>query len=590
MVDKKKRILFGASYSVSEPLGLLHLAGLARDLGWERRFNLVKNHNFEPFFEEVRAFKPDVVGFNVYTGNHLQLQEAFRRLKRDFPRIAIVAGGPHATYFPAETLNFADYVVMSEGFTALKKILTGEVRPGIIPLQDEARFPHPDRETFYAQYPEHGRSRIKSVITMTGCPFLCSYCYNASKPENIVGNLPPQVARDLIAKLGPKGRLFPKNVRSVDDVIAEGREIREKWPTEVIYFQDDVHGFDTAHWMPEFAKRWPKEVGLPYHAQIRWEMTRDKKRLDLFQEGGCFGLTLAIEAANPIIRSEVLNRLMPTEIIFTGMREIIERGMRVRSEQISGLPYGATRKRTPINLKADLELVELNVRLREETGGPTMAWLSTLAPYKGTNMGEYCARNGFYNGDSSDVPDTFFERSVMRFLKQWVGPNLEKVKDNPDVWLNHQELERYRNQNAELRRIFNFVTMVPKGHELATAYLQSEEPFSYERLGRETELHLQRLSAINPEAAHILENIQRINAQINSMQIHDRNLSKDIHSLASYFACIPKGNLAVERAIQYARMRGDSRLDRVELSTAIRHHLYDNVLYETSSLDTKKAV
>ena len=87
-----KRILFGASYSVIEPLGLLHLSGLARDLGLERKFHLVKDHNFESFFEAVKDFKPDVVGFNVYTGNHLQLREAFEKLKRDRPDVITVVG------------------------------------------------------------------------------------------------------------------------------------------------------------------------------------------------------------------------------------------------------------------------------------------------------------------------------------------------------------------------------------------------------------------------------------------------------------------------------------------------------------------
>jgi len=54
-----KRILLGASYSAIEPLGLLHLAGLARDEGWEPKIHLVKNHNFTDFFQIVKDFKPD---------------------------------------------------------------------------------------------------------------------------------------------------------------------------------------------------------------------------------------------------------------------------------------------------------------------------------------------------------------------------------------------------------------------------------------------------------------------------------------------------------------------------------------------------
>ena len=103
----KKRVLLGASYSVIEPLGLLHLAGLARDIGWERNFHLVKEHDYGEFFEKVKDFKPDVVGFNVYTGNHTQLFEAFKRLKAEHPDIVTIVGGPHATYFPSDCIKFS---------------------------------------------------------------------------------------------------------------------------------------------------------------------------------------------------------------------------------------------------------------------------------------------------------------------------------------------------------------------------------------------------------------------------------------------------------------------------------------------------
>ena len=303
---KAKRVLFGGAYSVIEPLGLLHLAGLARDLGWERRMVLVKNHDFEPLYERVREFKPDIVGFNIYTGNHLQTFDAFQRIRKDFPRIKLMLGGPHATYFPVDAAAHADYVVMSEGFRSLQTILTGDPKPGIFPMRGAMTFPSPDRSTFYADYPEHANSRIKSAITMTGCPYTCTYCYNSSTPDDIKDGLPPDVFAEMSQTKGMGGRLFPNNVRSVDDVIAECRDVVEHWPgTEVIYFQDDVHGFDVkpGGWMAQLAKRWTKEVGLPYHAQMRWEManplTEGRRRLDLLQEAGCFGLTLAIEAADP---------------------------------------------------------------------------------------------------------------------------------------------------------------------------------------------------------------------------------------------------------------------------------------------------
>jgi radical SAM superfamily enzyme YgiQ (UPF0313 family) len=582
---KNKRILFGASYSSIEPLGILHLSGLARDCGWDRKIHLVKNHNFEDFFESVKDYKPDIVGFNVYTGNHTQLAEAFYRLKKDFKNIMTIVGGPHPTYFPAESSEYSDYVVMSEGFGALKKILAGNTSPGIMPMGATQHFPLPDRETFYQDYPEHANSKIKSIITMTGCPYTCTYCYNSSTIKELADNLPPALAAALGKSMKSSGRLFPKNVRCMNQVIEEGKQIAERWPTSVIYFQDDIFGFDAKEggMLEQLAERWPKEVGIPFHSQMRWEMTVGKggeKRLDLVKEAGGFGITLAIEAADPIIRKEILDRGMPEEMIFEGMKNVVDRGFKIRTEQITGLPYGATSEPTKMNLDADLELLELNVRLKEETGGPTMAWASTLAPYKGTKMGTYCAQYGHYESDNNDVPDTFFESSVLRFPKEWHGPDLENKKNDPEVWLDGADLVRYRKQNAELRKLFNFFAAVPEGHILAEKYLKNIEDYSYDTLGEMTIHHLNSLENSNNNAKIALQKIESLETYIENTSVkHPKKDLKDLKSLASYFACLPKSKMAVDKTIDYSNKKNELSIDPGTLSTAVRHHLYDNVLY-----------
>ena len=572
----RKRILFGASYSAIEPLGLLHLAGLAKSVGWDSKIHLVKNHDFGSFFEKVKDFKPDAVGFNVYTGNHTQLAEAFKKLRRDSPGIMVLVGGPHATYFPVDSLTYADYVIMSEGFGGLRHVLNGTAKPGILPMQKIEQFPRPDRRVFYADYPEHAASYIKSLITMTGCPYTCTYCYNSSTPADLSDSLPADVAASLGKAMGMGGRLFPKNVRPLDDIIAEGKEIAENWPTEVIYFQDDVFGFDTkpGGMLEQLAERWPREVGIPFHAQMRWEMTVNdagKRRLDLIRKAGGFGLTLAIEAADYVIRKEVLDRAMPERTMFDGMKNVIGRGFKVRTEQITGLPYGATTTPTRMNLDADLELLELNIRLREETGGPTMAWASTFAPYNGTKLAKYCETHGHYESDNNDVKDTFFESSVLRFPREWVGADLAGLKNDPSVWLGDGDLDKYRKQNAELRRTFNFFVEVPRGHELARSYLASDRPYTHERLGRETEDHLNRLDV--PRAKSILQKIGDVRRHVEALALKAK-AKKDLTDLAPYFACVPKGTIAVDKLADC-----DEGIDPATLSTSIRHHLYDNVLY-----------
>ncbi len=575
----KKRVLLGAAYSSIEPLGLLHLGGLARNLGCERKFYLVKNHDFQPFFDMVKDYRPDIVGFTVYTGNHIQLHEAFKKLKRDFPNIQTAVGGYHPTYFPLESINHADFVVMSEGFKAFRDIINENAEKGIIPLKELEKFPLPDRVAFYKDYPEHGKSKIKSMITGTGCPYGCTYCYNSSTLEDL--KISPKTAEHFVRQ-GMGERLFPQNTRDLEDILKEGREIAENWPTEMIYFQDDVFGFDdkVGGFLDQLSETWPSQVDIPFHAQMRWEMTKSDKRLDYIRSAGGFGLTLAIEAADPDMRKNILDRHMNDELVFEGMEKLMDKGFKVRTEQITGLPWGVTPNITSMNLDADLEMLEYNVRLIRMTGGPTMAWASTLVPYLGTKIYNTCEEFGFYFSDNSDIQDTFFERSVLRFLKEWLGPKrAKKFKDNQEVWLSQDELERYRDQNAELRRIFNFVSLVPEGHKLARSYLESSLPFSFERIGQETKKFLENRS--DQESVKIMGKIRNLHNYFNGLE--NCEIKKEIINLIPYFAVLPKSELAIERVINYSVKKKETKLDTITLSTAIRHHLYDEVLYYTGN-------
>jgi len=486
-----KRVLLGSRYSVIEPLGILHLATIARQEGFETKITLIKDDDFDEFDKTVKEFSPDFIALTIYTGNHMQIFSYLEKLKSENPKVKIAVGGPHATYFPKESMQYADYVVLSEGFDSFRRILRGDAKPGIVHLNKREPFPIPEREMFYKAYPKHGSSPIKSVITQTGCPYSCTYCYNSSTLGNIAHLLTKRQIEKMKVCLGPTNRLFPKGFRLVDDIIEEIRIIKKISPlTKMIYFQDDVFGVNV-DWIQEFAEKYPS-LGLPFHAQLRFEYANPKhpktqEKLELLKDAGCTGFTFAIESACPTIRREVLNRNMKTELMFDVMTNLHQMGFKVRTEQMLGLPCGATSEPTKINLEADLDTLRLNVLLKEKTGLPTMAWASIFAPYKGTAIGDYCAKHGFYNGSNNDVPATFFERSVLRFPKNWVGLNLSA--DDPDFWLAPKELEDYRNKLQMLRDLFNYFSLVPKGHRLAKRFLL-EDDTGFKRLSTVTRHHL----------------------------------------------------------------------------------------------------
>ena len=432
-----------------DPLGLFHLAAVAKQEGWGVDIRLVEHS--QPFCLNEHY---DMVGFSVYTGLHQQAFKVLYDLRVHHPDTLIVVGGPHATCFPESCDAFADYVVVGQGAESLKDLLCGS-RPSEKHLTrcDDGPLPVGERQEFYAAYPEFERSPIKSLIGSLGCKFSCSYCYNSFR------------------------RPWRHSTRPVDLVLRDAEEVLRCSPcTRLFYFQDDVFGADLT-WLKEFSLKFPA-LGVPFHAQARVEMidpatNAGNRRLDLLCQAGCTGLTVAIESSSETVRTEVLNRRMDNGIFLRVLTRLGRLGLALRTEQMLGLPAGATEAPTPVNLELDLDLLEFNVRLREETGLPTVAWASVFTPYYKTRIWEYCRQHGHYTGTNDDLPATFFEESRLRFPSRHVGPSLAAESD---AWLDDGELSGYRQSMLELQRMFHLFAAVPKGHLLARKYLERRVP------------------------------------------------------------------------------------------------------------------
>jgi len=468
------KILLGANYSIIEPLGLLHLSSVAKQEGYDPKIMLVKDGDFSEMEAEIKRNSPDYVGFQSFTGNHLGVFDFFDRIRGEETKT--ILGGPHATYFPAESAKHSDYVVVSEGFNSLRRILNGAVDPGIVHLQKTEAFPPSDRVDFYRDHAVHRNNPIKSIITKTGCPYSCTYCYNSSGLANLKGQVGAAQLSEMKAALGKSDRLFVNSQRSVSDVLDEIALIKTVSPkTKMLYFQDDVFGANI-DWLREFSKRYDKSFS--YHAQLRFEYANPgkgpcKERLDLLKASGCTGLTFAIESADPIVRREVLNRNMDNGLVFNVLNYASQLGFKIRTEQMLGLPLGATEERTDINLDADLKILRMNVELRERTGLPNLAWTSIFSPYSGTELARYCAEHGFSDLNMDEIPNTFFDKSLLRFPKNWVGPSL--TAEDSSLWLPAEELEVYRANLVDLKNHFSTFARIPRGHELARDFLSQDD-------------------------------------------------------------------------------------------------------------------
>lgn len=588
-----KKILLVARYYSIEPLGILYLAGLVRSIsGWECKVLLVKELDFEPLYEIIREWKPDLLGFQIWTGYHSLAFKACDRVRELFG-VPIVIGGPHATYYHDDCAQHADWVIKGSGFGLFGQLLRGmlpvsrfgQLLKGRLPkrvhfdkMGREESFPMPDRNAVYREYPELGASPIKSIFASVGCPFTCTYCYAPSFNQMHGG--------------------FSLTLRPVDEIVSEAQDILRRWPLRMVYFQDDIFGY-SIEWLEEFAEKWRARVGVSFHCQIRLELANNAsgdKRLDLFTKAGCSGITLAIESGNSFLRDQVLFRHMPEETIKAGCRKILTRGMTLRTEQILAVPFS--------DIATDIGTLGLNNAI-----DPTMAWTSILAPYGGTDMGTIATNFGLYDGSNDDLSESFFDRSVLRHVaggprgieevvsRLQLGPKsllhfrvAERTEGNR-ARLMHQEVtnvgeiqyldedenRRYCDATVRLQRHFIWLAKVPDAELFAKKLLTiSEEEWSWQRLGRETEEHLRSPFFTTEQLQDWKLKLAR-QMGLTTAQRFPRPIADN----PWYFMFFPEGaRLAYKCIEQKIFEEGDFARAQDRLNPIVRRHLFHYGLYK----------
>ncbi|HNW92652.1 MAG TPA: radical SAM protein, partial [bacterium] len=151
----------------------------------------------------VAAHQPDVIGWQLFTFDLQVVRAAAQAVKRCNPAIITIAGGPHPSTMPAETLAYfgaaLDYAFAGEAEIALRRFLDGaplgEV-PGLawrdgdtvrtnerqlvddldslgMPAWDLIKpetYPEAQHGAFFEKFP------IAPIMVTRGCPFHCTFC------------------------------------------------------------------------------------------------------------------------------------------------------------------------------------------------------------------------------------------------------------------------------------------------------------------------------------------------------------------------------------------------------------------------------
>lgn len=303
---------FNISDHIQPSLGLGYLANSIRNFCDVNILDCIKERlNLVQFINHIKRNPPDILGFQFYTYDYNFIKTAVVEIKKHFPEIIIVVGGPHPSVCGEDILNqipeidfafkgeaeksmpiFLDLISKKEiDYSKVKglvyrkdgKILSNsqEFYENLdelgLPAWDLIRpetYPEAQHGAFFKNFP------IAPIITSRGCPFSCSFC-----------------AAHTIT-----GKKF--RARSPEHVIKEIELLYTKYRIREIHFVDD--NFTLNKERTKRILKLLKESKL----RISWAVpngirigTLDAQLLQLMRDTGCYLISIGIESGSDRILS-----------------------------------------------------------------------------------------------------------------------------------------------------------------------------------------------------------------------------------------------------------------------------------------------
>ena len=286
------------------PLGILYLSSYLKKLGHTVQLIDAEAERLsdESVIKRLKSFLPECVGISITTvayGNSLRLADSIRK---NFHSVRIVAGGPHVTANPEESIadSAFDFGVCGEGELTFAELLESIHAPakfagirglvfknsGSVVCVNERRehmqvlddLPYPDRAALSdikLYRPPIGCYRedfVVSLITSRGCPYQCIFCDNNT--------------------FGRKIRYF-----SPEYVVGEIESVLKDFNARELTFVDDT--------FPSNRKRFRRILELIKERDLRFSWTcmanandLDEEVLKLMRETGCWQIAVGIESGD----------------------------------------------------------------------------------------------------------------------------------------------------------------------------------------------------------------------------------------------------------------------------------------------------
>lgn len=350
--------------------------------------------------KRIVEYKPDLVMYSAFSVHVPKFIEFDKTLKKLYPHIYTMIGGPGVNDKAShrDIMNSSiNSACIGEGDISLDDFIKtdGECHNNIVAATDLTKpynfnkfveldtLPFPVRDPVYRRDPLRAVMPSKQFMSGRGCPYKCTYCHNHLEHELFKGS----------------GRTV--RLKSVDYLIEEIKQVKQKYPLETIVFQDDIFLLNKK-WGQEFAEKFPRELGLPFTCNVRSNLV-DEEIVRSLKEAGCQTVAWAIESGDEEMRNKLLKRNVTDESIIRAGELFNRFGIKHRVNNVIGSP-GET-------FEQILKTLELNIKVK-----PYMSSAHIFIPFQGLELTEYAISNGYLSPNAvQTLPNTFAEKTVLNF-------------------------------------------------------------------------------------------------------------------------------------------------------------------------------
>lgn len=291
--SKKMKVLlirpkFSSIVANLEPLGLEYIAGLCKELNIECEIFDEFQHSwafrFKRLTNKIKKGGYDFVGFNANANTTDYIISTSTKLKKAFPNIYIMVGGPEVELnYKDFCTDHIDFVYHDNGLNSLKNAFLGGFKTDVLNKQNGVCFKtnnkwiikekgeainsfitSPDRTSFHKGLKKNFiflKGSFSIVKASFACPFGCTFCYCTKMNSGVY------TERDIMDVIKEIESIKHPRIWLVDDTFFIDKERVKLFCNEIIKRKINKHFM--AYSRADFIAENPDILPLVYQAGFR---------------------------------------------------------------------------------------------------------------------------------------------------------------------------------------------------------------------------------------------------------------------------------------------------------------------------------